>query len=146
MLWQRKLLLARFIVAAILAPLQLEILRGVCDSSTLVVARVIRAELSIAEVFPDLVRAAFLTALFLLFAGMLWSWTAKIEGRQAVVWFVVFGVVATLSPVVTDCCPATSLHLGLPIRLVLAIASTAMLYLGSSMLRLGRGRVAPLLH
>lgn len=144
MIWPRNLLLVRFIVAAILAPLQLEVLRGVCDSSTLLVARFIRAELSMAEVLPDLARAMFLSTVFLLFAGMLWSWTAKIEGRQAVVWFLVFGAVATLSPLMTDevCCPSISLHLGLPVRLALAITTTATLYLGSSVLHMRRGRLA----
>src|SRR5580704_5912715 len=98
MVTKRLLQTVRFLTAPALAILQFWVLWGVCNSYTILVARVIQSELSIAKVLPDLARATALTGLFLLLAGMLWSWAAKIEGHQAVMWFVVFAATATLSP------------------------------------------------
>jgi hypothetical protein len=88
------------------------------------------------NVLPDLARATALTGLFLLIAGMLWSWVAKIEGRQAITWFVVLATTATLSPLLIDSASGgPSMSLGFPIRVVLLAAITAALYLGSNVFR-----------
>jgi len=132
----------RFLAGPVLALLQLWVLWGVCNSYTVLVARVIHSELSIMNVLPDLTRATVLTGLFLLIAGMLWSWVAKIEGPQAITWFAVFAATATLSPLLIVSAPGgPSMSLGFPIRLVLLAAITAAFYLGSNVFRMFRNHL-----
>ena len=126
----------RFLAGPVLALLQFWVLWGVCNSYTALVARVIQSELSIMKVLPDLARDTALTGLFLLIAGMLWAWVAKIEGLQAITWFVVFATTVTLSPLlIGDASSEPSVSLGFPIRLVLLVAVAGAFYLGSNMFR-----------
>jgi hypothetical protein len=94
------------------------------------------------NVLPDLARATALTGFFLVIAGMLWSWVARVEGLQAITWFVVFATTATLSPLLIGSASGGPLmSLGFLIRLVLLAAITAALYLGSNVLRMFRGHL-----
>ncbi len=142
MIFTRLLPTVRFLAGPILALLQFWVLWGVCNSYTTLVARVIQSELSIMKVLPDLAWATALTGLFLLIAGMLWSWVAKIEGLQAIRWFVVFATTATLSPLlIRDGQGGPSMSLGFPIRLALLVAIAAAFYLGSNIFRAFRSRL-----
>ena len=132
----------RFLAGPVLALWQFWVLWGVCNSYTVLLARVIHSELSIMNVLPDLARATALTGLFLLIAGMFWSWVAKIEGLQAITWFVVFATTATLSPLlIGSASGGPSMSLGFPIRLVLLAAITATFYLGSNVFRAFRNHL-----
>jgi hypothetical protein len=142
MIVKKLLPIVRFFAGPVLALLQFWVLWGVCNSYTALVARVIHSELSIMNVLPDLARATALTGLFLVIAGMLWSWVARIEGLQAITWFVVFATTATLSPLLIGSASGGPLmSLGFLIRLVLLAAITAALYLGSNVLRMFRGHL-----
>lgn len=98
----------------------------------MLIGRMIRAELGVMEVFPSLARAAALTALFLLAAGRVWSWAARMDGSQAVMCFAVFGFTSTLLPLlVTRGLEGPSIPLALAIRFLLATGVTIAFYLGS---------------
>ena len=116
----------RFVTGPILALLQVWVLCGVCNSYTRLFAAVARGELTMTEILPQMAQPTVLTGLFLLLAGRLWSWAAKLEGFQAVLLFAAFAVVA-----VANGPEPTALTLA--IRTVLAIAVAATFYLGSNL-------------
>jgi len=141
---RRVLRVVRFLIGPLLALLQSWVLWGVCNSFALMGARLVQGELNAADALPDMVRAAVLTALFLVLAGMCWSWATRIEGSQAAMWFVIFAVTATLLPVlVANRAEDRSmpLELGLAIRLMLAAAIAGAFYLGANVQRSVRARL-----
>lgn len=130
----------RFLAAPVLALLQFWVLWGVCNSFALIGSRVLHSQLEMTAALPDLGRAAALTGLFLILAGMLWSWVARIDGAQAAMWFLVLSATVAISPLLLGNASVDSSSL--PIRFVLALAVTGTLYLGSSVSGAIRRRMA----
>jgi hypothetical protein len=120
----------RFLAAPVLALLQFWVLWGVCNSFALIGSRILHSQVEMTEALPAMARGAALTGLFLILAGMLWSWVARIDGAQAAMWFVVLAVTVALSPLLLG--DASGDFTSLPIRLILAVAVAGTLYLGSS--------------
>lgn len=130
----------RFLAAPVLALLQFWVLWGVCNSFALMGSRVLHSQLEITAALPDAARAAALTGLFLILAGMLWSWVARVDGAQAAIWFVALSATVAISPLLLG--NASDDFTSLPIRLVFAFAVAGTLYLGSSVSGAIRRRMA----
>jgi len=146
MFTKKLLAAARFLTGPVLALLQFWVLWGVCNSYALMFARVGRAELTMSEILPQMAKPTALTALFLLLAGMLWSWATRMQGFQAAIWFVAFAVMATFSPLLVlkglDG-QLASLEPAIAIRIVLTILIAAAFYLGSNMFSRVSRKLAP---